>query len=98
MTRYHTKTVRDENGKQTGQENVPFIQAEEDTQDAIDAATAADAPRQAALIEIRRLEATVTLWLIRDAILDIAHPGNGKQGKVRLQELEDLIAAERSKL
>ena len=40
MTRYHTKATVDENGKQTGQENVPFTVEEEAEADANDAASA----------------------------------------------------------
>jgi len=41
MTRYHTKATVDENGKQTGQENVPFTVEEEAEADANDVASAA---------------------------------------------------------
>ena len=44
MTRYHTKATIDSDGKQTGQENVPFTAEEEAEADANDAAsTAAEA-------------------------------------------------------
>jgi len=54
---------------------------------------------EAAQYEITRIENSDEMKrTIRDAILDIDHPGNGKQGKVRLQELEDLLDIERAKL
>ena len=46
MTRYHTKVVRNADGVQTGQENVPFTQAEEDKQDAKEEAILAAKPMQ----------------------------------------------------
>ena len=41
MTRYHTKATVDENGNQTGQENVPFTVEEEAEADANDVDSAA---------------------------------------------------------
>ena len=40
--RYLTRAIRDENGVQTGQENVPYTTQEEADQDAQDAKTAQD--------------------------------------------------------
>jgi len=44
MPRFHTRSILDENGKQTGQENVLFTQAEEDEADAFEAASLAAQP------------------------------------------------------
>ncbi len=40
MARFHTKVVRDKDGNQTGQENIPFTAKEETDRDAEERATA----------------------------------------------------------
>ncbi len=77
---------------------VDFTPEEEAEADARAAAKEVGAVVRNALAEIKRLEGLVDAQLVRDAILDKPHGQTGKLGKIRMQEIEDLLDIERAKL
>jgi hypothetical protein len=79
-----------------GYQDIPFTAEEEAEWDAQEAAALANAPREAALAEISRLESTITPRRLREASADTA--AGSAAGRTWLKEVDALIAAERAKL